>query len=159
MYKPDKIDWKIITILNKDGRISSTEISRVLGNISPRTVTNRINNLQEKNIINIRSIINPETIGYDILADIFIEVEPGELRTVADQLIDLPLISYIACATGETDIIISVRAKNINELYDFSTEVIGNIPGVKNTQTFSLPLTLKNISTWLPPEVIKDLND
>ena len=154
MHEPDGIDWQIIKLLMGNGRLSSADISRQLRDVSARTVTNRIEILTEKGIINIRSIINPESIGYCVLADVFIEVEPGQLRNVADHLGDYPQISYIALATGETDIIISVRAKEIDELYDFVIETISRIPSVRHTKTFPLPLNLKDITSWLPPEVI-----
>ncbi len=73
---------------------------------------------------------------------------------MADRLTEYPQISYIALATGDTDIIISVRAKEIDELYEFVIETIGKIPGVRHTKTFPLPLNLKDITSWLPPEVI-----
>ncbi len=154
MHEPAGLDWQIIKLLMGDGRLSSADISRQLGDVSARTVTNRIEILTEKGIINFRSIVNPESIGYCVLADVFIEVEPGQLMNVSDLLGDYPQISYIALATGETDIIISVRAKEIDELYDFVIETIGKIPGVRHTKTFPLPLNLKDITSWLPPEVI-----
>ena len=154
MHEPDGLDWQIIKLLMGDGRLSSADISRQLGDVSARTVTKRIEILTEKGIINIRSIVNPESIGYCVLADVFIEVEPGQLRKVADHLGEYPQISYIALATGETDIIISIRAKEIDELYEFVIETIGKVPGVCHTKTFHLPLSIKDITSWLPPEVI-----
>lgn len=154
MHEPDVLDWQIIKLLMGDGRLSSADISRNLGDVSARTVTNRIEILTQEGIINIRSIVNPESIGYCVLADVFIEVEPGETRTVAGLLDEYPQISYIALATGDTDIIVSVRAKEIDELYNFVIETIGNIPGVRHTKTFPLPLNLKDITSWLPQEVM-----
>ena len=154
MHEPDVLDWQIIKVLMQDGRLSSADISRQLGDVSARTVTNRIEILTEKGIINIRSIVNPKSIGYCVLADVFIEVEPGNLREVADCLGEYPQISYIALATGDTDIIVSIRAKEIDELYNFVIETIGKVPGVRHTKTFPLPLNLKDITSWLPPEVI-----
>jgi len=153
MHKPDELDWQIIRLLMADGRLSSADISRQLGDVSARTVTNRIETLIEDGIINVRSIVNPVNIGYCVLADVFIEVEPGELRNVADQLSEYHEISYLALATGDTDIIISIRAKEIDELYNFVIETIGKIPGVRHTKTFPMPLNLKDITSWLPPEV------
>jgi len=158
MHEPDVLDWQIIKLLMQDGRLSSTDISRQLGDASARTITNRIEILTQEGIINIRSIVNPEKIGYCVLADIFIEVEPGNLREVADHLGEYPQISYIALATGDTDIIVSVRAKEIDELYNFVIETIGKIPGVRHTKTFLLPLSLKDSTSWLPPEVISHNN-
>ena len=156
MYRPDRTDWKIIALLNEDGRMSSAEIARKLGDVSPRTVSNRINALTEQRIINIRSIVNPEVVGYGVLADVFIEVEPGYVRSVAENMAAFPMVSYVACATGDTDVIISVRARNINELYDFVIETLSKIPGVRHTQTIHLPIKMKSVVRWMPPDVLED---
>ena len=159
MYKPDHTDSEIIALLNEDGRMPSAEIARRLGDVSARTVTNRIEALIREGIINIRAIVNPEMVGYGVLADVFIETEPGRLREVAERVAEFPQISYVACATGDTDVIISVRARNIEELYNFVIEVLGKIPGVTRTQTFLLPLKIKNIASWMPPDMLKDGED
>lgn len=158
MYKPDCIDWKIIKLLNKDGRMPSAEIARRLGSVSARTVTNRINNLTEQGIMNIRAIVNPEMVGYGVMADVFVEVEPGRVREVAKQAAGYPQISYVACATGESDVSISLRVRSIEELFNFVTETLGKIPGVRRTQSYLLPLKLKDLDTWLPP-IVTDTND
>ncbi len=157
MMKLDRIDWEIIALLNEDGRIPSAEIARRLKGVSARTVKNRIDALVKKGVINIRSIIKPESIGYNVLADIFIETEPGRLREVAKQLAELRHVSYVVCATGDTDIIISARAHNILDLYSFIIEVVDKIPGVIDTQAYLLPIVLKDNMSWLPPDVIEVL--
>jgi Lrp/AsnC family transcriptional regulator for asnA, asnC and gidA len=154
--KLDQSDLKIIALLNEDGRIPSAEIARKLGNVSARTVNNRIEMLIREGIINIRAVVNPEMVGYGVLADVFIETEPGRLREVAERVAEEPQVSYVACATGDTDVIISVRARNIEELYDFVIEVLGKIPGVRQTQTILLPLKIKNIATWMPPDELEE---
>jgi DNA-binding Lrp family transcriptional regulator len=155
----DQIDWKIIRLLNKDGRMSSVEIARMLGDISARTVTNRISDLVERGIIHIRSVVNPEMVGFDVLADVFIDVEPGHVRDVAEHLADLPQISYVACATGDVDVIVSVRAQDIQALYDFVIETVGKIPGVRHTHTIPLALKLKSMATWMPPGVLDNSDE
>ena len=156
MYKPDSFDWKIIALLNEDGRMTSAEIARKLGNVSARTVTNRINALTEHGIINIRAVVNPESVGYGVLADVFVEVEPGRVREVAQRAAEFPQSSYVACATGESDVSISLRTRSIEELFDFVTEELGKIPGVRRTRTYLLPLKIKDLDTWLPPNVLED---
>lgn len=156
MHEPDGLDWQIIKLLMSDGRLSSADISRQIGDVSARTVTNRIELLTQEGIINIRSIVNPNNVGYGVLADVFVEVEPGNLREVANKLAEFPQISYLALATGEKDIVLSVRAKNIDELFEFVIEDIGIIPGVHQTNTYPLPLNIKDITSWIPPEVLND---
>ena len=155
MYEPDEFDWQIICLLNDDGRMPSAEIARILGGVSARTVTNRINALTEHGVINVRAVVNPEMVGYGVMADVFVEVEPGRVRDVAESAADFPQVSYVACATGECDVSISLRVRNIEELFDFVTEKLGKIPGVRRTQSFLLPVKIKDLDTWLPPGVEK----
>lgn len=154
MYKPDNFDWKIIALLNEDGRMPSAAIARKLGDVSARTVTNRINALTEHGIINIRAVVNPDKVGYGVMADVFVEVEPGRVREVAQQAAEFPQSSYVACATGESDVSVSLRVRSIEELFDFVTEKLGKIPGVRRTQSYLLPLKIKDLDTWLPPDAL-----
>ena len=159
MYKPDDFDWKIIKLLNIDGRMPSAEIARKLDGASARTIANRINNLVEQGIINVRAVVNPEKVGYGVLADVFVDVEPGKVREVAYKAAEFPQSSYVACATGESDVSISLRVRSIEELFDFVTEKLGKIPGVRRTQSYLLPLKIKDLDTWLPPNLLEDIED
>jgi len=159
MDKPDCTDWEIIALLNEDGRMPSTEIARRLGHVSARTVTNRINALTEKGYIKVRAIVNPVPVGYNVMADVFIEVEPGRVREVAKKTAEFPQVTYVACATGATDVSISLRVRSIEELFDFVSEKIGKIPGVTRTQSYLLPIKIKDFDTWIPPNVLEPRNE
>jgi Lrp/AsnC family transcriptional regulator for asnA, asnC and gidA len=151
---PDKTDWEIIALLNKDGRMPSAEVARRLGNVSSRTVNNRIKALTEQGFINIRAVVNPEAVGYGVLADVYVEVEPGRVREVAELMAEFPQATYVACATGDSDVSISLRVRTIEELFHFVDQKLGKIPGVRRTQSYVLPLKLKDLDTWLPPYVL-----
>jgi Lrp/AsnC family transcriptional regulator for asnA, asnC and gidA len=98
----DQTDRAIIGLLNEDGRMSSAEISRRLGDVPSRTVSYRIDHLIERGIISVKAIVNPPALGYNVLADVFLEVEPGRVRAVANKVASFPEVSYVACATGES---------------------------------------------------------
>jgi Lrp/AsnC family transcriptional regulator for asnA, asnC and gidA len=150
----DRIDRQIIRLLNQDGRMSNAEIARRLGGIPPRTISHRVKGLIARDVIAVRAIVNPAALGYHVLADVFIEVEPGRVREVAETVARFSQVSYVACATGECDVSISLRVRSNEELFDFVTEQLGRIPGVRRTQTHLLPAKLKDIDTWLPPNAL-----
>jgi Lrp/AsnC family transcriptional regulator for asnA, asnC and gidA len=156
MHTLDRIDREIIRLLNEDGRMSNAELARRLGDIPPRTISHRVEGLIAHDIIAVKAIVNPVALGYSILADVFIEVEPGRVREVAETVARFPQVSYVACATGECDVSISVRVRSTEELFDFVTEQVGRIPGVRRTQTHLLVVKLKDIDSWLPDAVISD---
>ena len=151
---PDQIDWKIITLLNEDGRMPSAEIARRLGNVSSRTVNNRIGALTDQGFIDIRAVVNPEAVGYGVLADVYVEVEPGRVLEVAELVAEFPQATYVACATGDSDVSISLRVRTIEELFQFVDQKLGKIPGVRRTQSYVLPIKLKDLDTWLPPNAL-----
>jgi Lrp/AsnC family transcriptional regulator for asnA, asnC and gidA len=154
MNKLDDIDRAIIVLLNEDGRMSSAEIARRMGDIPSRTVSHRVDNLVERGIISIKAILNPEALGYDVLADVYLEVEPGHEREVANIVAGFPQVSYVACATGENDVSISIRVRNNEELFNFVTEQLASIPSVRRTQTHLLPVKIKDMDNWLPVEFV-----
>ncbi len=156
MDRLDHTDRAIIALLNEDGRMSSAEIARRLTDVPPRTVSYRIDHLIERGIISVKAIVNPPALGYNVLADVFLEVEPGRVRAVADIVASFPEVSYVACATGDSDVSISVRVRNNEELFNFVTDQLSEIPGVRRTQTHLLPVMIKDIDSWLPTELIPD---
>ncbi|MER3458427.1 MAG: Lrp/AsnC family transcriptional regulator, partial [Chloroflexota bacterium] len=108
MHELDDIDLKIIDLLMEDGRMPSADIARRLGNISERAVRYRIERLIRQGIIRVSAIVNPQALGFTVVADVFIEVEPGEVLEVARKLAEYENVSYVACATGERDISIQI---------------------------------------------------
>ena len=156
MDRLDRIDWEIIKLLNEDGRIPSAEIERRMSNVSARTINNRIDALIKRGIINIRAVVNPDKVGYGVMAEVYIETEQGKLREVAEKAADFQQVSYVACTTGEKDVIISVRASNIEELFNFITEELGKIPGVRHTKSYLMPLKIKDFASWLPEDQLED---
>ena len=157
MSKIDKKDLEIVNLLMEDGRMSSAEIARRMGNISERVVRYRIDRMVNEGIISINAIPKPKALGFTVIADVFIEVETGRIKEVATKLKDMECISYVACAIGETDISVQVVAHDTGEVYNFVTEVIGNTPGVRKTTTSIVPFTLKDVYQWrIPPSVSVD---
>ena len=152
MYKIDAIDAQIISLLNEDGRMPAAEIARQLGDITPRTVGYRIEGLIQRGIVTVRAVVNPKALGYEVLADVLIETDPGRVKAVASILATFEAVTYVACATGDQDISIQVVTDSNEALFDFVTEQIGIIPGVRRTQTHILPFKMKDIDRWLPPE-------
>ena len=154
MYQIDKFDLRIVDLLMKDGRMSSAEISRYVGDISERAVRYRIHRMTNEGLIKISAIPDPKSFGFNVVADIFIEVETGQINTVAEQLLVYKQISYVACSIGEKDISAQVVVRNTDEVYKFVTDVIGKIPGVRKTTTSIVPIVLKDVYEWRIPDSI-----
>lgn len=155
MYELDDIDCQIIDLLLENGRMNAAEIARRLeGESSERSIRYRINRMVEEDIISIRAIVHPHALGYQVIADVFIDVEPGKIQEVAQTLANHELVSYVACSIGERDISAQVVARNNAEVYAFATEYIGRLPGVRKTTTSIVPFIVKDVYQWRVPRSI-----
>ena len=152
--KLDRIDKHIVDLLTVDGRMSCADIAREIGGITERTVRYRLERLIAEKVIAVSAIVDPKSIGFPVVADVFIEVEPGQVLEVAYKLAAYEMITYVACATGERDISVQIAARDNQELYRFVTEVIGRIAGVRRTTTSIVPMIIKDDAHWQIPETL-----
>ena len=150
MYKIDITDKKIVDLLIEDGRLTCSEIARRLG-ISERSARYRLEKLIERDIIRIRAVVNPKSLGYGVVADVMLEVESDCIEEVAHKMTEYSCVSYVAYAIGETDVSVQLIARSNEEVYRFVTQVIGKTPGVRKTVTSIVPSVLKDVYQWSIP--------
>jgi Lrp/AsnC family transcriptional regulator for asnA, asnC and gidA len=159
----DAIDTAIANLLVEDGRMTCAEIARRVSDgtahpVSERAVRYRIERMIKRGILHVGAIVNPRALGYPVVADVMIEVEPGHVPEVARQMATYDCVSYAACSTGERDVSIQVVAHDNRELYDFVTNIVGNVPGVRKTTTYLVPFILKDVYQWrVPKEQLADV--
>jgi Lrp/AsnC family transcriptional regulator, regulator for asnA, asnC and gidA len=160
MYEFDKTDIKIVNLLLEDGRMSASEISRRMGDISERAIRYRIDRMIEEGVIQISAVVSPEALGFTIKADVWLEVESDMILDVAKKMVSFENVTYVACGIGQNDISIQVVAKDTSEVYYFVTEVIRKVPGVRKTTTSIVPIILKDVHQWRVPEsIMKETKD
>ena len=139
----DKLDLKIINVLNENARTSFREISRKL-KVSLTTVANRVKRLEQDGIIKgYIPLINLDRVGYDLLTIIGIRIAHGKLMEVERKISKNPHVYEIYDTTGEWDSLIIARFKSREELNTFIKRVLA-IEHVERTMT------------WLVLNVVKD---
>ena len=154
MYNFDKIDIKIVNILLEDGRMPASEIARRIEGISERAVRYRIERMVETGVIQVSAVAKPQAFGMTTIADVWMEVESDRILEVAKKMAEYDNVSYVACGIGESDVSIQVVAKDTAEIYQFITEVVRKVPGVRKTTTSIVPLIIKDVYQWRVPEKI-----
>jgi Lrp/AsnC family transcriptional regulator for asnA, asnC and gidA len=154
----NRLDKAIIECLNKDARASSAEIARELA-IAERTVRYRIQRLTDQNVIRPITVVIPASFGYNLAVDIFCEVDLEYQNQTIDALLNLPEVTYVAISTGDQDIILQAIFKNSDEVHDFITHKLHQVPGMRRTRTVLVPRILKDTYQWLPPDDAYDLGN
>ncbi len=136
----DNIDLHIIETLSKDARTSFRQISKEL-NVSPDTIIERYNALQEKGIIRGSTIVlNPKEIGYNAMAVFMIDVSPLECNlkdpgssSILEALIKMRDIIVATKTVGDHDLLAIGVVKNFQHLFAVRNEIVA-IPGVKDME-------------------------
>jgi len=127
---------KILTELTKDGNISVPNLSKKLG-INTSVLYSRIKRLIKKKLIKKFTILVDESlIGIGVRATMGINRDPKLKEQIHKALLKTAEVSMISEVTGRFDIIITVHAKNLEELHTVAIEKIGKVEGIQNTETF-----------------------
>jgi Lrp/AsnC family transcriptional regulator for asnA, asnC and gidA len=127
---------KIITELTRDGNISVPNLSKKLG-INTSVLYSRIKRLLKKKLIKKFTIVVDESlIGIGVRATMGINRDPKLKDQIHKSLMKTPEVVAISEVTGRFDILITVRAMNLEELHTVAIEKIGKIEGIQNTETF-----------------------
>lgn len=137
----DKKDERILELLQENSKLTTSQISKRTA-IPITTVHNRIKKLEKLGIIkNYTLNLNYKRLGFDITAFILVTVtytlpsgEKIKQENVA-QAIKKIGAEEVYIVTGGTDIIVKVRAHNVEELNDFVTKKLRSIEGIDKTQT------------------------
>ena len=136
MHKFDDLDMKIITELARDGNISVPNLSKKLG-INTSVLYSRIKRLLKKKLIKKFTIMVDESlIGIGVKATMGINRDPKQKDQIHKSLLKTPEVVAISEVTGRFDILITLRATNLEELHTVAIEKIGKIEGIQNTETF-----------------------
>jgi Lrp/AsnC family transcriptional regulator for asnA, asnC and gidA len=147
----DHTDRAIVDLLIEDGRMSGADIARRIGDVTERTVRNRLERLVREDVIRVTAVVNAAALGLPVTADVFVEVEPGHIMHVARRIAAFDCVTYVACSTGENDLSLQIVAEDNAGLYRFVTEVLANVPGVRKTTTVLLPIIVKDDNQWPIP--------
>ncbi len=144
----DEVDRKILRILQKNSRTPLREISKEVG-LAESTVYERIKKLKERGIIQRFTVmLDPEALGFHIMAFILIKAQAGMYTNVASELARYPQIVEIYETTGDYDMLIKIRTSGSDELNEF-LDRIGNVDGVVATHTMVV-LKVHKETTELP---------
>jgi len=129
----DETDYKILEILRRDARTPFTDVGRDLG-ISDATVHVRVKKMMDEGIIKRYTIVvDEEALGTNVCGFVLINVRPGSLEEVANQLVENEDVSAIYEIHGPNDLIVKVGAGDLNEMRDLMLK-IREIPNVATSE-------------------------
>lgn len=130
----DSIDSKMINLLQRDGRLSNTDVAKRLG-ISEATVRSRLKRLIDEEYIQIVAVSNPFKLGFEIAGDLYIHVEMKKIINVIRELKKIKELWYVVMTTGESNINAEFVVKTLEDLNDLVYNKISKLDGITKVES------------------------
>ncbi|MFZ6759850.1 Lrp/AsnC family transcriptional regulator [Undibacterium sp. Ji50W] len=146
----DKIDRKILAILQADGRLTNQEVAERV-NLSPSPCLRRIKRLEDSGVIRkYVALLEPAKIGLGLLAYVNVRLEkhsdnPGKSGSRSPRedfsvsVAQWPEVVACYAMTGEMDYLLRVHVEDMNHFSRFMMETLLRHPAVLDVKSsFSL---------------------
>ncbi len=144
------LDFRIIELLQENGRQSNTDIAREL-DVSEATVRKRINDLINDRTIQIVAYADPLKIGLPLWVDIEIQAELGRVDEIAAKLATFPEVHFVGVVTGAFDVAAGASFRSNEHLHEFLSKKLGSIRGVRRTVTSIFLKVVKRSFKYVVP--------
>ena len=132
----DKIDQKILSELTDDSSISIPKLSEKI-NVNSSVVYSRIKRLIKKKLIERFTIeINDKELGYGVKSLTGINMDSKQRDNVIQELFKIQGVREVSEVTGRFDILVTMYAENLNDMYKIVSDNIGKIQGIIGSESF-----------------------
>ncbi|WP_285114771.1 Lrp/AsnC family transcriptional regulator [Leifsonia sp. fls2-241-R2A-40a] len=143
----DNTDRTLLAELQRDGRQSIAELARTV-HMSNSAVADRVRRLEEAGVISgYRAVVDPERLGYGILAYLRLRYPSSQYKPLHDLLADIPEVVEAHHVTGDDCFILKVVATSMRHLEQVSGRV-GTLGSVTTSVSYSSPFPTRAI---VPP--------
>jgi Lrp/AsnC family leucine-responsive transcriptional regulator len=148
----DRIDLRILNLLQADGRISNLKLAEAIG-LSPTAVLARTQRLQRDGyILGYEARLDPFKLGRGMM--VFVEVLLDRTTPhvfdafkaavqVHDEIMECHMVA------GGFDYLLKTRMADMGAYRAFAGQVLWQLPGVRETRTYAVMEEVKNL-TRLP---------
>ena len=149
MAKVDKIDQKILSELTNDSSISIPKLSEKI-NVNSSVVYSRIKRLVKKKLIERFTIeINNKELGFGVKSITGINMDSKQRDNVIQELFKIQGVREVSEVTGRFDILVTMYAENLGEMYRIVSDNIGKIEGVISSESFIEMKTRKKQMSYM----------
>jgi Lrp/AsnC family leucine-responsive transcriptional regulator len=149
----DKTDRKILNILQKDNQITNQALADKVG-LSAPPCFRRVKRLREEGIIlNDVSLVDPFKVGKPLIVFVNITLEKQREDLLAHferKMAEEPEIMQCYFVSGDTDYLLIIHVKDMNDYNEFARRVFANEPNIKQFRSsFCLNRTKYNTQVVL----------
>jgi len=143
----DRIDLKILQVLQADGRVSNLKLAEVVA-LSPTAVLARVQRLtRDGYILGYEARLDPLKLGAGML--VFVEVlldrtTPNVFEAFRAAVQVYPQIMECHMVAGGFDYLLKTRMADMQAYREFAGTVLWQLPGVRETRTYAVMEEVKS---------------
>lgn len=135
----DRIDLRILRLLQQDGRMSNAEIAERV-NTSPATCHRRTQRLFEEGYVRgVRAEIAPEKVERGSLVMVGVVLDrstPESFGAFEAAVRKVPAVLDCHLVAGDFDYFLKIRVRDMADFNRLHSETLIALPGVRQTRTF-----------------------
>lgn len=149
----DRIDRKILDLLQRDGRLSMTELAQQVG-LSATPCTERVRRLEREDVITgYHAHVSPAALERNLL--VFVEIKlsakSGEVfEQVKREIRFVPEVLECHLVSGDFDYLIKARIREMGEYRRLLGNILLKLPSAAESRSYVVMEELKE-STYLDP--------
>ena len=152
MFDPDRIDRKILDCLQREGRISMTELAERVG-LSASPCTERVRRMEREGVITgYHARVSPEALGKTLL--VFVEIKlsakSGDVfEKVRRELLHMPEVMECHLVSGDFDYLVKFRLRGMGEYRHLLGDILKKLPVAAESRSYVVMEEVKE-SLFLP---------
>ncbi|MGB9959071.1 MAG: Lrp/AsnC family transcriptional regulator [Candidatus Bathyarchaeales archaeon] len=141
--KLDEKDMAILSLLQKDCKLTAREIAKKI-DAPITTVFAKIKRMEQQGVIKeYRAILDPKKLNFGVTAFILASFsyrtgkneEALSQRLIAEQIAKFPEVQEVHIISGDWDILIKVKEKDVDSVGKFVVDKLRTVKGVEKTLT------------------------
>lgn len=145
--KLDKIDLKILKILQENSKITNLDLSKKIG-LSPAPTLERVKKLENSNVIeSYHAKINPQSIGLNVKTFVLVSLawqKENALNNFLEKIRQIEEITECYIITGEADFLIKIVCKDIPTYEQLLFKTLSQIEEIERLKTLMTLSTVKD---------------
>ncbi len=143
--KLDKVDLKILKILQENSKITNLDLSKRVG-LSPAPTLERVKKLENNDVVTAyQAKVNPNSLGLNVQTFVLVDLawqEEGALENFINKLHDIEEVVECYIITGEADFLLKIICKDIPTYEKILFKTLSQIDEIERLKTL---MTLSNV--------------
>ncbi len=148
--KLDKIDLKILRILQENSKITNLDLSKKIG-LSPAPTLERVKKLEQTDVIeSYHAKVNPQSIGLNVKTFVLVSLawqKENALNHFLDKIREIEEITECYIITGEADFLVKIVCRDIPTYEQLLFKTLSQIEEIERLRTLMTLSTVKDSKT------------